>query len=230
MITLLKRILLKLVYWIDSMMAPTIDANEQLQAQRCAPWFKANGDETHRLNYDLNEQSVVFDIGGYKGEFARELFCKYGATIFVFEPIKEFYAIAEARFSNNTKVKVFNYGLGAISSKAFITLEDNSSSLHGKGNNKVEIEIKSFNDFIAEQNITHIDLAKLNIEGAEYELLQSIIDANNRVKIKNIQVQFHDFVIENAKEKMNALQAQLSTTHALTYQYEFVWENWQLKQ
>jgi FkbM family methyltransferase len=228
MITIIKKILLKLLHWIDKLTATPINANDKLQAERCAPWFAAKGDDTLRLDYDLNQNSVVFDIGGYKGEFARDISCKYNATIYVFEPIKEFYEIAKKRFINNPKVHVYNFGLGANDTKAYITLEDNGSSLHGKGTNKTEIEIKSFNNFITEHNITTIDLAKLNIEGAEYELLGSIVKAGNATKLKNIQVQFHDFVIDNAKARMNALQTELSKTHTLTYQYEFVWENWKL--
>ena len=30
-------------------------------------WFKDNGDETHRLNYNLNKNSLVIDLGGYLG-------------------------------------------------------------------------------------------------------------------------------------------------------------------
>lgn len=224
--TIIKKLLPKIASASEPAKAQPADANAELQAQRCAPWFKDNGDDTLRLDYPLNENSVVFDIGGYKGEFARDIFCKYNAAIFVFEPLLEFYQIAVKRFINNPKVKVFNFGLGAINTKAYITLEDNSSSLHGKGPNKTEIEIRSFNDFIAEHSISTIDLAKINIEGAEYELLESILSANNISKIKNLQVQFHDFVIDNAQARMNAIQNKLKLTHKLTYRYEFVWENW----
>ena len=29
-------------------------------------WTKCNGDEIYRLDYDLDENSLVFDLGGYK--------------------------------------------------------------------------------------------------------------------------------------------------------------------
>jgi hypothetical protein len=48
-------------------------------------------------------------------------------------------------------------------------------------------------------------------------------------RFKNIQVQFHDFIIENATERMENIQKQLAKTHKITYQFNFVWENWQLK-
>jgi hypothetical protein len=36
-------------------------------------------------------------------------------------------------------------------------------------------------------------------------------------------------VVDHAFDRMRAIQEQLAITHQLTYQYEFVWENWRLK-
>jgi hypothetical protein len=60
-------------------------------------------------------------------------------------------------------------------------------------------------------------------------VLEALIAANLLHLFKDIQVQFHDFVIPNAKARMEEIQTALSKTHTLTYQYEFVWENWTLK-
>ena len=69
---------------------------------------------------------------------------------------------------------------------------------------------------------------KINIEGAEYDLLEHLIDTGLISNIHNIQVQFHDFV-SNAEQRMIMLQKELEKTHGLTYQYPFVWENWRVK-
>ena len=47
---------------------------ELLQSQRVKPWLEIKGDQFLRLNYNLNPDSVVFDIGGYKGEFSTSIF------------------------------------------------------------------------------------------------------------------------------------------------------------
>ena len=44
-------------------------------------------------------------------------------------------------------------------------------------------------------------------------------------RVIDLQVQFHDFV-PDAQRRMHAIQQQLGRTHSLTYQSEFVWENW----
>ena len=191
------------------------------------PWFAVNGDQSLRLDYDLNSDSLVFDVGGYKGEFAADILCKYGSNIYVFEPIKDFFGIIESKFLKNKKVKSFNFGLAGENANLKISLSDNSSSIYLNGERTETIELKSIVEFLKAQDIKEVDLIKINVEGGEYELLESLL-SNDFIKVfKNIQVQFHDFLIENAKERMNEIQMNLSITHKLTYQYEFVWENWE---
>lgn len=229
MIKLIKKVLFKSISILNKLEKIGARTNADIQAARAKKWFEDKGDETHRLNYPLNENSIVFDIGGYKGEFAMEVYCRYNCTTFIFEPIPEFYERIVHRFFNTNKIKAFNFGLGNNDCKLQISLEDNSSSLYKKGINSLQVQIRSFNDFLEENHISTIDLLKINIEGSEYDLLESIIEAGNITKIHNIQVQFHDFV-PNALERMNLIQNKLSQTHQLTYQYTFVWENWKLIQ
>lgn len=199
-----------------------------LQAERVKPWLNVKGDKCLRLNYELNSNSVVFDIGGYKGEFATSIFCKYNSHIFVFEPVKDYFSVIEDKFSHNDKVIPYNFGLGGKEEDLQIVLKGDSSSIFLDGEKKETIKVKSITSFIKSNNIKNIDLMKINIEGGEYDLLESLIYGDSIKNINNIQVQFHDFFID-AKERMTKLQEQLSITHELTYQYEFVWENWKLK-
>lgn len=208
---------------------PSASSPEYISAQRAKKWFEDKGDETLRLDYDLNSHSVVFDIGGYKGEFAAQMICKYDCTVYIFEPIPEFYKIIKNKFFRNKNVIPFCYGLSDKTASQKISLTDNSSSFFIEDSNSLTIQTKNIVEFIQENNIEKIDLAKINIEGAEYALLESIIHNNLIHKFKNIQVQFHDFIIDDAKNRMERIQSNLSKTHILTYQYPFIWENWKLK-
>lgn len=205
-----------------------ISENDKIQAERVIDWFADRGDDTLRLDYDLNENSVVFDVGGYKGEFAREIFCKYGSYIYIFEPLKDFFEICEKRFIKNKKVKSYNFGLADKSFITEINISDNASSIFNVEGEKTKIRLESITDFIKSNQIETVDLIKINIEGGEYDLLDSLIENNLIDKFKNIQVQFHDFVIENARERMERIQRELAKTHEITYQYDFVWENWKV--
>ena len=40
-------------------------------------WLQDNGDETLRLDYELTPDSMVLDLGGYRGQWASDIFDKY---------------------------------------------------------------------------------------------------------------------------------------------------------
>lgn len=199
-----------------------------LQSLRVIPWFKDNGDKTHRVNYELNENSIVMDLGGYEGQWAADIFCRYACIIHIFEPYPEYAKKIEDRFKNNPRVSIYNYGLAKSASVENLYISADSSSTHKASGDAVEVQLKEINAFFTGYNINKVDLMKINIEGGEYDLLEYLILSNLIKKFDNIQVQFHDFV-PGAKERMNAIQIEMSKTHYLTYQYEFVWENWKIK-
>jgi len=191
-------------------------------------WFAIDGDKTLRLNYDLYPDSVVFDLGGYKGQWSSDIFSKYCCFIYCFEPVESFAKNIESRLSKNDKIKIYQYGLSDENKRVKISNEDNSSSIY-RGKLVEEICLVKATDFMMQHNIKRIDLMKVNIEGGEYDLLEHLIETRFVYNIVNLQIQFHDFVY-NAIGRMRSIQDKLDKTHKLTFQYEFVWENWQLKE
>ena len=202
---------------------------EYIASQRAIKWFKDDGDKTHRLNYALNDQSLVLDLGGYEGQWASDIFSMYGCSILIFEPYLPFAENIDKRFEKNTKIRVYKFGLGAKTERVEFSVMDNGSSIYGSGGQKEIVEIRSVLEFIKTNEIHAVDLMKINIEGGEYELLESLIKCGLINNIKNVQVQFHDFIIPDAARRMKRIQDALAETHRLTYQFPFVWENWTLK-
>jgi FkbM family methyltransferase len=192
------------------------------------PWFEVRGDKTLRLNYDLNPDSLVVDVGGYEGQWASDIFSKYGCTIHVFEPVMDFASRIEERFSNNRRIIVHKCGLSDENLVTEIAVDKDSSSIYRQGNDARKIRLVKAIDFIRENHIARIDLMKINVEGGEYDLLDHLIDSGFVRHINDIQVQFHEFV-PNAELRMTRIQKRLKETHFLTYQYPFVWENWHRK-
>jgi len=197
--------------------------------QNFQKWFRDNGDKTHRLNYDnLSENSVVFDLGGYYGTWSEEIVKKYNPFIYIFEPIDSLYREIKKKFESNPKIKVFNFGLSDINSTKHISLENDGSSFHKISNNTLLCNVRNVVEFLNEQNINKIDLIKINVEGDEFLILEKLLVEKKIQIFENIQVQFHDFY-PNAIQLRDNLQSKLSLTHKLTYNYDFVWENWQKK-
>ncbi|WP_413578505.1 FkbM family methyltransferase [Bdellovibrio sp. HCB290] len=195
-------------------------------------WFVDNGDLTHRLNYpELNSESVVFDVGAYVGDFAEDIVAKYSCSVHAFEPAKKYYDGLSRRFAGSTRVKCWNFGLGDKNETIKLSILDDASTTFTAKKSSVyceTIEVVDILEFIKKENITHIDLMKINIEGGEYALLNRLLEDPIVGKINNIQVQFHNFV-DNAEQRMMEIQAMLSKSHELTYQYKFIWENWRLR-
>jgi FkbM family methyltransferase len=190
-------------------------------------WQDDKGDQTLRLSYPLDEKSLVFDVGGYIGSFAADIFCKYNCNIYIFEPVTELYEKIKVRFRNNPKVKVFHAGLSDTFSTAKISVNGTSSSVFKTNSeNTEEIKLISIVDFIKEHGIEEIDLMKINIEGGEYSLLDSLIKNNLLGIARYYQIQFHNF-IPNAVEKRGNIRTELNRTHRLLWDYPFVWESWE---
>jgi len=196
---------------------------------RAIPWYAIDGDATLRLNYNLDHESTVFDLGGYTGEWASKIYNKYGCRLWIFEPVPSFAQIIRERFEHNARVQVFQFGLSNIDQSTTISLEGNASSIFTVSSKEsIQIDLLSISNFLNKNNILNINLMKVNIEGGEYDLLESLITSGSISSIDNIQIQFHDFM-PDARIRMKAIQDRLKDTHQLTYQYEFVWENWQRK-
>jgi FkbM family methyltransferase len=194
---------------------------------RVAPWFTANGDSTLRIDYDLNAESIVFDLGSYQGQWASDIFSKYCCSIYCFEPIQQFAEKLRKRFARNDKIKVFDFGLAEEAKEVWISCSNDGSSIF-RGEKNELIKLEKASDFIADIKAAQIDLMKINIEGGEYDLLDHIIESGTIFLIKDLQVQFHDFV-ESSLARVKNIQMSLLKTHELSYQYPFVWENWRIK-
>lgn len=201
---------------------------QSLQQQRVQSWFQSEGDKTLRLNYDLNASSLVLDLGGHTGQWASDIFSMYCCTIHIFEPVIEFASDIKQRFVKNKKIFVHNFGLSNENKMVKILIDGTSSSVYKEGEDFGSGRLVKAINFLQDNHIEKIDLMKINIEGGEYDLLEHLIDSAYVKYIKNIQVQFHDFV-PNAEQRMLMIQKELEKTHTLAYQYLFVWENWRLK-
>lgn len=198
------------------------------QSRRCRQWFAIDGDSTLRLEYPLNANSVVFDLGGYRGQWASDIFSKYCCYVYVFEPAMAFYKIIENRFLLNKNVRTFPFGIAGENKKVSLGVDKDRSSMFRSTVESEVVMLYSFKEFMDSNQIRNIDLIKINIEGAEYDLLDFIIEECLQTRISNIQVQFHDFV-PDAQKRMEAIQKVLEETHELTWQYPFVWENWRIR-
>jgi FkbM family methyltransferase len=188
-------------------------------------WWADGGDYKLRFDYDLNSESWVFFYGGVLGQGASELFSRYQCRILVFEPVKRFAQQIDERFRKNSKIEVFNFGLGGSTRSERIAVCADGSSVFVESKEREQILVMDILEWLSTRDEDNFDLLKINIEGGEYELLERIIACDLASKIDSIQVQFHN-IAEDSEQRMQRILSVLSRTHMPTYQYRFVWENW----
>ena len=196
--------------------------------QEYVRWLNDRGDMTLRLTYPLTNNSVVVDVGGYKGDWTESMLIGYECNIFILEPIKANHDDIVKRFENNTKIIPINIALSNKTQESEICIGGDSSSIFIAGGNREIIQCMDVKDFFEEYELNEVDLFKINIEGSEYGLLERIIELDLHKKIKNLQIQFHRF-IEHCDVRRKKIQEALSETHNCTYNYEWIWENWTIK-
>lgn len=85
------------------------------------------------LDYDLSENSIVFDLGGYQGNWANDIYNKYRCNIIVFEPVSSFYKNIKKRFEFNYKINVYNCGLSDSNKNTKIFLNKDTSTTFNAG-------------------------------------------------------------------------------------------------
>lgn len=186
-------------------------------------WYADSGDSTLRQQYNLNEDSIVFDIGASVGDWCVPIYDRYKCNIYAFEPT-DLYSRCHARVWDKGKVNLYKKAAFTYDGNLDLGIQESEASIF-HSENIVTIECIDFKKFLLENNFTNIDLIKINIEGAEYPLLIDLIE-NNVINIfQNLQIQFH--IIDGFEDQYQFIASKLSETHHLTWRYPFVWENWE---
>lgn len=192
-------------------------------------YFDDGGDEVLRYKYDLDESSIVFDLGGYQGFFAENIFNKFNCQVHVFEPAEDYYHRIRRKFKDNNKIYVHNFGISNQNSSMTLYKSHDATSIFKNHKTYAEevCQFKTFSITMEELGVNKIDLMKINIEGSEFDILPDIIESKWIKDISNIQVQFHNFD-ETSVNKRNNILENLSKTHKCDWCYDFVWESWSL--
>lgn len=191
-------------------------------------WKRDNRKEDLRLQYPLDRQSVVLDVGGFEGDYAASVREKFKSSVYVYEPVSAIYDRLETRLGGDEKCHLQCYGLAGKDAEVEISLDENASSTYaGKQvKDRTEtIQIKGIIGELGRLNLTNVALIKINIEGGEYDLLERLIEAGKLTAFENILVQFHSFV-DHAQERRQNIRESLRRSHTLKWDYPFVWESW----
>jgi len=176
------------------------------------------------------------DLGAFQGEWSKEMITKYGGKSHMFEILPS--CLSELK-SNCTgpNYYIHEFGLSSETKVAQTSSDSQGAGFSVYNNNtasKMSVSFKRMSDFLVENNIGQVDVCKINIEGGEYDLLEHMLHKGIHLSCNNIQVQFHGLIggcypINDFFERRIRIRKELEKTHRLTYDYYFVWENWEIR-
>lgn len=184
--------------------------------------------EQDRYEYPLTPESVVLDVGGYEGNYARLIAEKYGCRVIVLEPVLPFFEKCLATLAGVPNVEVYNIGLAGERRSDTMRIKGDSTGLFADSGAPIDVELFTLKQVLGNYCGGAVELLKLNCEGSEGEILEKAIEDGSVLRCGNIQVQPH-LVMPNAEKRWPAIQRALAKTHELTWCAPWCWENWRLK-
>ena len=168
-------------------------------------------EEYSKYDFKIEKTDTVIDVGAHIGLFSLHTsqICKNG-KIYAFEPMIENYDILKSniQLNNFSNIKAENCAISNSSSKITI-YQNNDESGHSKfieTNNPIEVNSKSLNEIFNDEKIEKCDLLKLDCEGSEYEIIDSLEDKNFE-KIEKMIIEYH--LADSHPELLNKLKNKL---------------------
>ena len=145
--------------------------------------------------FDINENDIIIDIGAHIGLFSlyASQYCKNG-KIYCYEPIKGNYdmLIENLEINKIKNIIPFDYAVTKENrhTKIYLNSDDSAHSIIPEGKNFVEVKSTTIKSIFDENKIHNCDLLKIDCEGAEYEIIDSI-PKEYFLRINKIIIEYH---------------------------------------
>jgi len=156
----------------------------------------------------LSQQSVVYSFGiGEDISFDRMMIEQHHCQLFAFDPTPK-----SIQWVNNQQLPegfhFQEYGLASETGMAEFNLPANDQYVSGSlvshqkvdATKKVSVPMKSFVDIVNELNHNKIDVLKMDIEGSEFDVIETIL--NSDVIIDQFLIEFHERFFEDGRQRL----------------------------
>jgi FkbM family methyltransferase len=172
-----------------------------------AQWYGNSYGGFYAIPPQNPNESVVYSVGiGQDISFDRAIHRAWGCRVYGFDPTPK----STRWFERQTGVDfmdVYPIGLGTYTGTAIFHLPESEKATSGSLNASVqstltrpiEVQLSTLKDLMKQFGHSRLDVLKIDIEGAEYEVLPSILD--DEVEIDQILIEFHDRWVEGIPSK-----------------------------
>ena len=146
-------------------------------------------------DFEINTNDTVIDIGAHIGLFSLLVsqLCKTG-KILSFEPVSENFdlLVSNLKLNRIENILPFNMAVSKNSGRLdlFLNNDQSAHSIFSKSSESINVESTSLQKIFEEHKISSCKILKLDCEGAEYEIIDSL-PSEYLDKIQNIVIEYH---------------------------------------
>ena len=149
----------------------------------------------------LNEKSVVIDLGSNFGDVLKGLE-DCGCKVYAVEPHPFFYNYIIENYGSNENFVISSKAAWVRNEKRNFYFKKSRQAINGGATLMAEktnildlglydiVDCFDISEFI--KSIGHVDVLKIDIEGAEYEVLHSLLESGAYRNIKSIYIEDHE--------------------------------------
>lgn len=167
-------------------------------------------------NGKMNNVPVIFDLGAHIGLSILYFKIKYpDSKIVAFEPNSNIFPILQENMEYNhlTNVELHNIAVGSKDEIRIFYIDNSGNDAFSTGSfskdawngtqksTPINVKCERLSKYITEE----IDILKMDIEGAETEVLKELIESNKLKYVKNILIEYHPINNGNSKNIIKLL-------------------------
>ncbi len=183
-----------------------------------------HNDLLYRDHHLVPEDSVLV-LGGYLGDSTQKWRSLFGVEVNVVEPVHEFASQIRENFCHDDKVTVYEFALSDHEGQLDLFRVGDATGEFVNEGESITISCQRATFFL--ENLSQAPrLLEVNIEGGEYAVLRDILDSGQLPA--TLIVQFHQ--VDEYSELFRAqLRQRIAETHVCVFNYDWVWERWDLR-
>lgn len=193
-------------------------------------WVACAIDPYYIYRADLDADSVIVDVGAYKGHVAQEIFDLYGGHIHAFEPAMNFHDEMVENFAGNDRLHAYPFGLGKRDATLHLSIDGMASTFETAATYRDDqptttVEIRDVAAAFDEIGLDHVDFMKINIEGGEFDLIERLHETGWLERTRYLLIQFHEWY-DKAELRRWRARRQLKAHHREMWCCPWIYELW----
>lgn len=168
----------------------------------------------------LNEESVLFDIGANIGLYSVYFKNRYpGLVVHAFEPesLSHHCLSQTARLLGYRDFVINKLALGSQKEKLTLNYDPKNAGGHSllrgrhRGQKTEEVDVLRLDDYVRENQITRLDVIKMDVEGFEYSVMAGGLETIRRFRPAILFECWHDDLQKSSEHLVGLLAKEVGT-------------------